>query len=175
MTYGQRPPDTSSSELSPSASFPGVEEILFGAPSLRLSPDSACPFEFVSCALVIFNLQFYDCRASHANARDGIRPHDRVSYPYPGCRAIRQMPYFVVDQEANVETPCAAPVVAPWEISAEAQSHRGRVIANLGASAHSLSDHRRTRRPHRMKRLLSRSQTMISPKPLTPLHEDRAF
>ena len=56
VAYGQLPPETSSSELSLSASFPGVEEILFGAPSFTLSPGSACPFEFVSCALVIFNL-----------------------------------------------------------------------------------------------------------------------
>src|SRR6266852_9882089 len=30
----------------------------------------------------------------------------------------------------------------------------------------------RTRRPHRMKRLLSRSRMMFRPKPLTPFHED---
>jgi hypothetical protein len=37
-------------------------------------------------------------------------------------RAIRQMSYFVVGKEANVERPAPPQVVAPWEISAETQS-----------------------------------------------------
>jgi hypothetical protein len=44
VLFGQAPPDTSSRELSPSASLSDVDEIVFSATSLRLSPASA--FEF---------------------------------------------------------------------------------------------------------------------------------
>jgi hypothetical protein len=90
---------------------------LFGTPSLRFSPGSACPFEFVSCPLVIFNLHlssmligvsptlqpYAQLICSRRNS-----PHDQASYLYLRRSAIRQMSYFVVGKEANVERPCPA-------------------------------------------------------------------
>jgi hypothetical protein len=43
-------------------------------------------------------------------------------YRWVDSRAIRQMSYFVVGQEANVERPCAAAGGGAGEISAETQS-----------------------------------------------------
>jgi hypothetical protein len=81
VAYGHPPPDTSSSELSLSASFPGVEEILFGAPSLRLSPGSACPFEFMSCPLVIFNLHL---SSMLIGASPTLKPYAQLMSALPG-------------------------------------------------------------------------------------------
>src|SRR5437899_1515366 len=78
---GQEPPDTSSREFSLSASFPGVEEILFGAPSLRLSPGSACPIEFVSCPLVIFNLHL---SSMLIGASPTLKPYTQLMSALPG-------------------------------------------------------------------------------------------
>src|SRR6266702_8088409 len=101
LLYGHEPPDTSSRELSPSASL-DVDEILFSATSL-MSPGSAS-FELAPCVLVIsissfINTKRYTRRrklcaklfsrifralrktvsslhllSTHANTRDEIRP-----------------------------------------------------------------------------------------------------
>ncbi|WFU22981.1 hypothetical protein QA649_33605 [Bradyrhizobium sp. CB1717] len=57
-------------------------------------------------------------------------PHDQASYLDLRRWAIRQMSYFVVGQEANVEAPCAAAGGGAVLDQRRDNLNRGRVTAN---------------------------------------------